>query len=106
VEGGGLRVEVWRFRVWRLGDLPWQPDIEGGSGAADEPTVVVGCGQNGGWQQRRPPGWRRRPVEPGLTAGVRNERGQEERVEGEGRLVGGSTAVRTPPGAGSGGGGR
>jgi hypothetical protein len=32
---------------WGLGDLPWPPDIERGSGVAARSTVVVGCGRNG-----------------------------------------------------------
>jgi hypothetical protein len=60
---GGLRVRG-------LGDPPWSPDLEGGPGAAAAPTVVVGCGRN---SERRPPGWWRRPVGPGLVAGAMDQ---------------------------------
>jgi hypothetical protein len=36
------------------------------SGAAAGPAVVVECGRNGGRWRRRPLGWWRRPVGPGL----------------------------------------
>jgi hypothetical protein len=57
------------FGVLGLGDPPWPLNLEGGPGVAAGPTVVAGCGRNGGQQRRRPPGWWR-PVGLGLAAGV------------------------------------